>query len=88
MIIPGGPGVLALLREWPQLGGFSAYVPRGPVPAATPAESARRVLEVADLLEAEAIDVLAVDAEVPTDPAYSSALVAKSVWNSTTMLTR
>jgi lipid II:glycine glycyltransferase (peptidoglycan interpeptide bridge formation enzyme) len=76
VMIPGGPGVLALLRPWPQLGGFSAYVPRGPVPAATPAESAKRVLQVADVLEAEAIDVLAVDAEVAADQAYSSTLVA------------
>ena len=36
IVEPGGPGVLALLRPWPQIGGFSAYVPRGPISTGSP----------------------------------------------------
>ena len=76
VVIPGGPGVLALLRPWPQLGGHSAYVPRGPIPAGSPDESAQRAATVAGLLADEDVDVVAIDAEVPADPAYAEALRA------------
>ncbi|HET9347203.1 MAG TPA: peptidoglycan bridge formation glycyltransferase FemA/FemB family protein [Candidatus Limnocylindrales bacterium] len=76
VVIPGGPGVLALLRPWPQLGGHSAYVPRGPIPVGTPAETAELAAQVAGLLEPEEVDVVAIDAEVPADPAYTAGLTA------------
>jgi lipid II:glycine glycyltransferase (peptidoglycan interpeptide bridge formation enzyme) len=74
VIVPGQPGVLALLRPWPQLGGFSAYVPRGPIPTYEPASDAARVVQVADLLAGEDVDVVAVDAEVPASDAFEQAL--------------
>jgi lipid II:glycine glycyltransferase (peptidoglycan interpeptide bridge formation enzyme) len=74
IVVPGGPGVLALLRPWPQIGGFSAYIPRGPVPSGTPAESALRLIEVAGLLADEGVDVVAADPEVPPDPDAAAAL--------------
>jgi len=74
LLLPGGPGVLALLRPWPQIGGFSAYLPRGPVPDSDPAADAARLVGVADLLAHEGIDVVAADAEVPASPAYADAL--------------
>jgi lipid II:glycine glycyltransferase (peptidoglycan interpeptide bridge formation enzyme) len=76
VVVPGGPGVLALLRPWPQIGGSSAYLPRGPIPTGTPAEAADRLIEVADLLAAEGVDVVAADPEVPADEAYTAALAA------------
>jgi serine/alanine adding enzyme len=76
IVTPGEPGILALLRPWPQLGGFSGYVPRGPIPVASAVDSAARAAQVADLLEPEGVDVVAVDAEVPAEPAYEAALTA------------
>jgi lipid II:glycine glycyltransferase (peptidoglycan interpeptide bridge formation enzyme) len=76
VVIPGGPGVLALLRPWPQIGGFSAYLPRGPVPGGAPADDAARVIAIAGLLADEGVDVVATDAEVPADEAYSGPLRA------------
>jgi len=74
VVVPGQPGVLALLRPWPQLGGFSAYVPRGPIPTGDPSDDAARVIQVADLLAGENVDVVAVDAEVPASESFERAL--------------
>ena len=76
VVTPAEPGILVLLRPWPQLGGFSAYAPRGPIPVGEPADSAGRAVRVAELLEEEAVDVVAIDAEVPADPGYEAALSA------------
>ena len=76
IVEPGGPGVLALLRPWPQIGGFSAYVPRGPISTGSPDDDAARLVEVAALLEAEGVDVVAADGEVPATPDYADALAA------------
>jgi serine/alanine adding enzyme len=75
-VVPGGPGVLALLRPWPQIGGFSAYLPRGPVPGGDAADDAALLVDVAKLLADEGVDVVAADAEVPASPAYAQALRA------------
>ena len=73
-IAPGGRGVLALLRPWPQIGGFSAYVPRGPVPGGDEAADAALLVDVAKLLGDEGVDVVAADPEVPASPAYAQLL--------------
>jgi lipid II:glycine glycyltransferase (peptidoglycan interpeptide bridge formation enzyme) len=74
VVVPGGPGVLALLRPWPQIGGFSAYLPRGPVPSGEPARDAALLVAVAELLGSEDVDVVAADPEVPASPGYADAL--------------
>jgi len=74
LVVPGEPGVLALLRPWPQLGGFSAYVPRGPIPSGAPEDDASRAIHVAEVLADEDVDVVAVDAEVPADDQFERAL--------------
>lgn len=74
VVEPGGPGVLTLLRPWPQIGGSSAYIPRGPVPTGTPTESAHRLVAVAALLADDGVDVVAADPEVPANDTYRAVL--------------
>jgi lipid II:glycine glycyltransferase (peptidoglycan interpeptide bridge formation enzyme) len=80
LVTGDGGRVLALTRSWPVMPGGSAYVPRGPVAAGadlTGAQLAARLLAVTERLEADGIDVLASDAEVPAaDAAYRAALEA------------
>jgi lipid II:glycine glycyltransferase (peptidoglycan interpeptide bridge formation enzyme) len=76
VVVPGGPGVLALLRPWPQIGGFSAYLPRGPIPTVSPPDDAARLVEIATRLAGEGVDVVASDAEQPASAAYATALAA------------
>jgi len=71
--------VLALTRAWPVIGGGSAYLPRGPVPAGAvdTAALAARQIAVSLALAAEGNDVVAADPEVPAaDPAFRSQIVA------------
>jgi lipid II:glycine glycyltransferase (peptidoglycan interpeptide bridge formation enzyme) len=66
LLAADGGRVLALTRDWPLVGGGSAYVPRGPVACGTdPAAQAARLVAVADALAGERIDVVAADPEVP-----------------------
>lgn len=74
LVVPGGPGVLALLRPWPWIGGFSAYVPRGPVPIGDGRATAERLVGATDRLATEGVDVVAADAEVPADSTYRAAI--------------
>jgi lipid II:glycine glycyltransferase (peptidoglycan interpeptide bridge formation enzyme) len=83
LVVEGGekrpPGVLALSRAWPWIGGGSAYIPRGPVrldgePAAAAAD---RLAAVTSFLGALGQDVVATDAEVPADTGYRDALAAR-----------
>jgi lipid II:glycine glycyltransferase (peptidoglycan interpeptide bridge formation enzyme) len=63
-----GGRVLVLTRSWPWIGGGSAYVPRGPVPmGAEPESLAKRLVDLADHLATEGIDVIAADPEVPLE---------------------
>jgi lipid II:glycine glycyltransferase (peptidoglycan interpeptide bridge formation enzyme) len=81
-----GGRVLALERDWPMVGGSSAYIPRGPVPCDVPAENedadpsmalARRLIEVAEALATDGVDVVAADAEVPAaDAGYGASIRA------------
>jgi peptidoglycan pentaglycine glycine transferase (the first glycine) len=66
--------VLALARPWPVLGGGSAYVPRGPIPAGSAAEIAARLVAVTGHLAGAGIDVIASDAEVAADSGYRDRL--------------
>jgi lipid II:glycine glycyltransferase (peptidoglycan interpeptide bridge formation enzyme) len=75
-IDPGGEAALALLRPWPQIGGFSAYLPRGPVPAVSAIETAAVLVDIAARLKDEGVDVVAADPEVPASPDYSARLAA------------
>ena len=70
-------GVLALTRPWPLVGGGSAYIPRGPIPAGSPPDVlARRLAAIADHLAEAGTDVIASDAEVPADSGYPDQLRA------------
>jgi lipid II:glycine glycyltransferase (peptidoglycan interpeptide bridge formation enzyme) len=74
--------VLALQRPWPNVGGSSAYIPRGPVAAGAHDTDlgrtlARRLIDVCDALATEGVDVVAADAEVPArDSGYGAAIRA------------
>jgi lipid II:glycine glycyltransferase (peptidoglycan interpeptide bridge formation enzyme) len=71
-----GLPVLVLQRRWPWIGGWSAYVSRGPVPADVPAVTAERTIALAGWLAARRTAVTAVDPEVLADPGYEEALAA------------
>ncbi len=70
----GDRRVLALSRQWPFVGGSSAYLPRGPVwrserPVGD--EVGETLWEATRALAVEGVDVVAADPEVPaTDAAY------------------
>jgi hypothetical protein len=64
-------------RYFPVVGGFRAYVPRGPIPAVGGAELASRVVDLVEALRPTGLAVLAADPEVPaTDTAYVETLGA------------
>ena len=71
-----GSGVLALGRRWPVIGGASAYIPRGPVPAGGAPAMAARLLGATDWLASHGVDVLATDAEIPADTGYGALIAA------------
>jgi lipid II:glycine glycyltransferase (peptidoglycan interpeptide bridge formation enzyme) len=70
--------VLALTRDWPVIGGSSAYVPRGPVPASGGRETGVALWTVATALRAEGGDVLAADPEVRADDDGYREVLAKA----------
>ncbi|HSL33639.1 MAG TPA: GNAT family N-acetyltransferase [Candidatus Limnocylindrales bacterium] len=76
IVVPGGPGVLALLRPWPWIGGFGAYIPRGPSLADAPEAAASTLLAVTERLADEGVDVVAADPEVPAASAYPQRIAA------------
>jgi lipid II:glycine glycyltransferase (peptidoglycan interpeptide bridge formation enzyme) len=77
LVFDDGAAVLALRRDWPWIGGGSAYLPRGPISAGEPAtETARRLVEVTDHLAASGVDVVASDAEIPAESGYGELLAA------------
>lgn len=70
-LFPDGSRALVLRRRWPLLPGSSAYVPRGPIPAAPTTDRAALLVELAAVLRADGVDVLAADPEVPAaTPGY------------------
>jgi peptidoglycan pentaglycine glycine transferase (the first glycine) len=67
--------ILALRRQWPLVGGWSAYVPRGPIPADPSVErTADRLVAVATHLAERGVAVIASDAEVPAASGYAARL--------------
>jgi lipid II:glycine glycyltransferase (peptidoglycan interpeptide bridge formation enzyme) len=77
LVFEDDAAVLALRRDWPWIGGGSAYVPRGPVSGGEPATAtARRLIALTDHLAGEGIDVVASDAEIPAGAGYRDLLVA------------
>lgn len=77
-VFDDGFPVLALERPWPLIGGASAYLPRGPVPAdADAARTAERADAVAESLAARGVDVVACDPEVPADAGFPRLLAGR-----------
>ncbi len=75
LVFDDGFAVLALRRPWPLVGGWSAYLPRGPIPGAEPAErTADRLATLTDHLAGLGVAVIASDAEVPAASAYPARL--------------
>lgn len=59
--------ILALVRDWPLIGGGSAYIPRGPAPTVPSSTLGPALWEATKALAGEGIDVVAADPEVPAD---------------------
>jgi lipid II:glycine glycyltransferase (peptidoglycan interpeptide bridge formation enzyme) len=75
LVFEDGFRALALRRAWPIVGGWSAYVPRGPVGAGEPVEqTAERLAAVVDHLAGLGVAVVASDAEIPSTTGYGAAL--------------
>ncbi len=68
--------VLVLRRRWPWVGGWSAYVSRGPVPTEDPEQTAERQIEVGRWLGEHGVDVIAADPEVEAASAFASCIRA------------
>ncbi len=72
-----GYAALALRRPLPVVGGWSAYLPRGPIAAGEPAErTAQRLAAIVEHLESVDVSVVASDAEVPAATGYGELLAA------------
>jgi lipid II:glycine glycyltransferase (peptidoglycan interpeptide bridge formation enzyme) len=70
-----GFAVLVLRRPLSGVGGWSAYVPRGPIDAgAGPYRTADRLGTLVDHLSSEGVAVVATDAEIPASTAYPERL--------------
>ncbi|MEO7665225.1 MAG: GNAT family N-acetyltransferase [Candidatus Limnocylindrales bacterium] len=76
LVADDGSAVLALERPWPLIGGGSAYLPRGPIPAGDAAAMADRLDAFTGWLVAAGIDVVATDAEVPVGIGYGERIQA------------
>jgi lipid II:glycine glycyltransferase (peptidoglycan interpeptide bridge formation enzyme) len=69
-----GSAVLALLKPWPRIQGWSAYLSRGPVPTTDPATLAARLDGAASYLTSQGVDVVASDPQVRADTGYAAEL--------------
>jgi lipid II:glycine glycyltransferase (peptidoglycan interpeptide bridge formation enzyme) len=81
LVFDDGYRVLVLRRPWPLVGGWSAYVPRGPISAGEPAAAtAQRLGAVVDRFgdsdAAAGVAVIASDAEIPAATGYPAHLAA------------
>ena len=68
--------VLAFTRAWRLVGGSSAYVSRGPIPAADVESTASRLAAVVEWLGSRGADVVAADPEIPAETGFRSRLEA------------
>jgi lipid II:glycine glycyltransferase (peptidoglycan interpeptide bridge formation enzyme) len=76
LVATDGSAVLALERRWPVMGGGSAYLPRGPIPAGEAAAMAARLGAFTGWLADHGIDVVATDAEVLASTGYGDLIRA------------
>lgn len=76
LVTHDGLPVLALTRPWRLGPGGSAYVSRGPVPAASPDVTAARLIETAGWLASQGTDVVAADPEVGAGTDFSRPIEA------------
>jgi lipid II:glycine glycyltransferase (peptidoglycan interpeptide bridge formation enzyme) len=77
LLFDDGTAVLVLRRPLAGVGGWSAYVPRGPVSSGQgAAEVAERLGALASHLAEADVAVLATDAEIPADTGYPARLAA------------
>lgn len=75
LVLDDGFRVLVLRRRWPLVGGWSAYLPRGPIPGNEPAErTADRLGGLTTHLADLGVAVVASDAEVPAATGYPDRL--------------
>ena len=78
LVFEDGYRVLALRRRWPLVGGWSAYVPRGPISAAeTPETTADRLATLVAHLRELDVAVVASDAEIAAQTGYPRLLAAR-----------
>ncbi|HET7472572.1 MAG TPA: GNAT family N-acetyltransferase [Candidatus Limnocylindrales bacterium] len=78
LVFDDGFRVLALRRRWPFVGGWSAYVPRGPISAGEPPEqTAERAAAIVEHLRTRGVAVMATDAEIPAGSGYGEALARR-----------
>lgn len=76
LVAADGSALLALERSWPVIGGGSAYLPRGPIPAGDAGAMAGRLGAFTGWLADHGIDVVATDAEVPAPTGYGELIRA------------
>jgi peptidoglycan pentaglycine glycine transferase (the first glycine) len=78
LVFENGYRVLVLRRALPLIGGWSAYIPRGPIAAAgeTASQTADRLAVIVDHLAAAEVAVVATDAEIPAATGYRERLAA------------
>ena len=69
-----GSAVLALLKPWPRIKGWSAYLSRGPVPTTDPQTLAARLDGATRYLTDQGVDVVASDPQVPASTGYGAEL--------------
>jgi lipid II:glycine glycyltransferase (peptidoglycan interpeptide bridge formation enzyme) len=75
LVFEDGYAALVLRRAWPWVGGWSAYLPRGPVAAGEPAsQTAERLAEIVAWLAERDVAVVASDAEIPAASGYPADL--------------
>lgn len=78
LVFDDGFRALVLRRSWPIVGGWSAYVPRGPIGAGEPVDqTAERLAELVEHLAARGVAVVAADAEIPAASGYGTQLVRR-----------
>lgn len=69
-----GSAVLALLKPWPRISGWSAYLSRGPVPTTDPRTLAARLDGATRFLTGQGVDVVASDPQVLASSGYAAEL--------------
>ena len=79
LVSDDGFRVLALRRRWPIVGGWSAYLPRGPIAGGEDVDrTAERLAETVDYLAGAGVAVVATDAEIAAARGYPARLAAMS----------